>query len=145
METKIYARVAEETCPVTGLQRVRLLRSTTTGFMHDMADGTTTRTRYLDGGGTVVTVAGDYRSESLMAFEAVPGRTQDVLDLGRLAVATQTLAKAMAANPDPSVEQVALWLQSYAGLRDWQKAAQARLEQAEGQIDSIGVMVQRFL
>ena len=148
METKIYARVAEETCPVTGLERVRLLRSTLTGFSHNMQPGTTVRTRYLDGGGTAVTTAGSYRSESELAFEAVPGRTQDVLDLGRLSLAASTLARQMGQHGPgnaPSAEQVAVWLRSYQGLLDWKKAAEQRMTKAQGEIDSIGVVLGQFL
>ena len=142
MSQKIYRRVGDEVDPITGCRRIRLERKTQTGFSLYGSPGTTVRTRYLDGGGTVVTTAGEHRSESPMAFETIPSRTDDVLDLNRLQLAAATLAKSIAVQDGPATpEQVATWLRSYQGLLDWQKAVEARLVASQGQITAVGALL----
>jgi hypothetical protein len=144
MSQKIYRRVGDEHDPVTGCRRVRLERKTQTGFRLYGSPGTTVRTRYLDGGGTVVTTAGEHRSETAMPFEPIPDHTHNVLDLDRLRLAAAALAKSMAAQDGPAtLEQVATWVRSYQGLLDWQKAAEARLVESQGQITSVRALLAR--
>ena len=57
MKEKIYRGIGDELDPVTGCHRIRLERTTLTGFLHNNQPGTSVTTYYLDGGGTHVTTA----------------------------------------------------------------------------------------
>ena len=145
--SQMIHRLAEETTP-DGVRRIRLARSVDRSAVLNGQPTTRTKTRYLDGTGTHVVEAGQSRSEIPMAFEAVPARTQDVLDLGRLSNAAGALASQMRAHgpgSQPSPEQLAVWLKSYQGLLSWKKAADDRLVKAQGEIDTIGLVLGQFL
>lgn len=108
--------------------------------------------RYLDGDEVVTLVDAQsgkpIKEAHVMAWEAVPARTQDILDFGRLQQAAVALTGQMAAygpgNPPPA-EQVASWLLAFANLQQWRKAAEERMTMADGQIGSVGVVLRQFV
>lgn len=145
----INRRLVEETA--LGVRRVRLERSTS----HASLAGEQVKrvaNRYLDGDEVVTLVnvaSGKPKGEALvMAWEAVPARTQDVLDFGRLETAAKALTAQMAAygpgNPPPA-EQVASWLLSFQTLQQWRKAAEERMTAADGQVGTVGTLLRQFL
>lgn len=145
MNQRIYRGIGAEHDTVTGTTRIRLERTTITGFSLRGFAGTSVNTSYLDGGGAHVTTTGNHRTIGTVE-EAVPPRQDDVLDLARLARATQALAGAMAAHDGPvTAEQGTVWIRSYQGLCDWQRAAQTRLVASQGGIDAVGVMLTGLL
>ena len=124
-------------------------------------DGGVTRTsgRFLDGGVTRTSgvpggtqtkypsIARPHKEERLTS-EAVPARTSNVTDFGRLSVAAQTMAKHLASyTPEkpPSAAQVATLLMNYQNLLKQREEAARRLVQADGEIDTVGRLLSRFV
>jgi hypothetical protein len=149
MTTKMRDRLAEDTTP-DGVRRVILLRTVSDGMWLAGRATTRTETRYLDG--TVTAVLDDGQTQEdpvVIGFEAMPARTQDVLDLGRLSMATQLLARQMgeqaATGERPSPAQIKAWVDSYRGLAEWKREAERRMAQAQGQIDAVGTVLAQFL
>lgn len=123
-----------------GVARVRLARVRTdlglySGQPHLMEDsqfldGTTTR--------TTIRMGQTHRERIDMGTPAIPVRTQDVTDFGRLQQAALTLSgQIQQYGPDnrPTPEQVEALLGSYRGILEWRRKARERMAAAEGQID----------
>lgn len=75
---------------------------------------------------------------TIMEPAAVPMRTKDVMDFGRLQTAVQTLVGQMQRyNPekDPDGEQMQSFIRSYQTILEWQRRAKEQFTMAEGQID----------
>lgn len=152
-------RIVAETCPITGLRKVRMSAQlkVQSGNLNGVPafkdrrfylDGTEARTlttrQDVPGQGEVV----EKRTESIMAWEAVPARTNDVLDFGRLEQAAKALTgQMMEFGPDnpPSPEQVVAFAQSWQHLQTWRKEAEARFTAADGQIGTVGTLLRQFL
>lgn len=150
MGSRIERRVTEEPCAITNVRKVRMERVTEKDFANLNGEVVTRVTaRYLDGTQAVILMAGkDQRSVDMQRWEAVPARTSDVLDFGRLEAAAAALSAQMAAfdaqNP-PSAEQVVSWLQSWQNIQQWRKEAEARFSAADGQIGHVLTMLRQFL
>lgn len=148
MSRRVYRQIVDEVCPFTGLNRIRMerLMSSGEGWLNGHPVSKDHRF-YLDGSEVVVMTAGDVTMHQ-QRWEAVPARTQDVLDFGRLEMAASALTRQMAAfdrdNP-PAAEQVALWLQGWANLQAWRKEAESRFTAADGQIDTVRILVRSFI
>jgi hypothetical protein len=137
-----------EACPITGLLRIRMERVVEQAGVLNGDVASKDRRFYLDGTEARVLTAGAQRQEDLMAWEAVPARTQDVLDFGRLETAAKALTRQMGQHgPDnpPSAEQIVTWLQGWQNLQGWRKEAEARFTQADGQIDTVAILLRQFL
>lgn len=150
MTIRTDTKVVDVLDPVTRLRRVRISREISSGqVMMQGKHFTSTTSQFLDGAGHRVGSTGDGGDVvTPMEWSAVPARTQDVMDLGRLSLATQTLAKQMSRfGPDnpPSAEQVTVWLQSWQGLQQWKKRADERLTHSEGEIQSVGKVLSQFV
>lgn len=110
-------------------------------------------TNYLDGRSRLVATAGSptktlYSQESEVPFEAVPARTKDITDFGRLTTAARALAASMAEfGPDnePSAEQLEVFVGGYRNILAWRAKVRAQMVQAEGQIDAVEHMLARIL
>src|SRR5690349_25134403 len=149
MSTKMRDRLAEDTTP-DGVRRIILMRPVSGGMWVSGKATTRTETRYLDGTVTAVLDDGETQEDPVtIGFEALPARTQDVLDLGRLSMATQILARQMgeqaASGERPSPAQFKAWVDSYRGLAEWKRGAERRMSQAQGQIDAVGTALSRFI
>lgn len=137
---------------VGGVLRVRLSRvKQTNGSI--LIDGRAqpmkvVTTSYLDGAAREVATAGSYDQETEVALAAIPARSEDVTDFGRLTRATKAQAVAMsefgAKNP-PSPEQLTVFVAGYRSLLEWREMARRRMTEAEGQIDVIEAMLSTML
>jgi hypothetical protein len=127
--------------------RVRLSKMREVRGKYDGSDFTVTTTRYLDGTVRTVSSSAQYRNEKV-TMEAVPSRTRDITDFGRLSVAAKKLAQSMSAygpqNP-PSAEQVTTFVMGYQNLQEWRRQAQERMTRAEGEIDVVEELLTRFM
>jgi hypothetical protein len=86
--------------------------------------------------------------EDWVTWEAVPARTQDVLDFGRLQSAATALTRQMAAygpNNPPPPEQVASWLLAFGKLRTWRKEAEVCMVGADGRVNTVGTVLRQFV
>lgn len=123
-----------------GVARVRLARVRTDlglylGQPHlsedaHFLDGTTTR--------TTIRMGQPHRERIDMGVPAIPVRSQDVTDFGRLTQAAVALSvQIQQFGPDnlPSVEQKEALIRSYQGILEWRRKARERMTAAEGQID----------
>lgn len=127
--------------------RVRLSKMTEARGKINGKDFTVTTIRYLDG--TVRTVSGTAQlTQEKVTMEAVPSRTRDITDFGRLSVAAKKLAQSMSAygpqNP-PSAEQVTTFVMGYKNLQEWRRQAQEKMTRAEGEIEVVEQVLARFL
>ena len=136
---------------IFGVVRVRLGRvKQTRGTI--LVDGRSqpmrvTTTTYLDGVRRVA-VAGSYYQEDEVPLEAIPARSSDVTDFGRLASAAKALSSAMSEfgpkNP-PSQEQITVFVSSYRHLMEWRRKAREKMVEAEGQIDVVEMKLAQIL
>lgn len=109
---------------------------------------TSTTIRFLDGGVTmIVGTPNKMKVERLSSDEAVPARTKATTDFGRLSVAAQTMARHLAryGEKPPTPEQLATFLLNYQNLLAQREEAQKRLVQADGEIETVGRLLSRFV
>lgn len=105
-------------------------------------------TQYLDGKALRVASTRKYYQEDEVAFDAVPARTKDITDFGRLTTAAKSLAVSMAAfGPDnePSSEQLAVFINGYRNLLEWRRKVRQQMTQAEGEIDAVETLLTQIL
>jgi hypothetical protein len=132
----------------TGLQRVRIGRTKERKGMIDGSPLDVVTTQYLDGKALRVSSSRLYFQEDEVAFDAVPARTKDITDFGRLTTAAKSLAVSMAAfGPDnePSSEQLAVFVTGYRNLLEWRRRASEQMTRAEGEIDAVETMLTQML
>ena len=107
-----------------------------------------TTNTYLDGR-VVTTSAGQTTITEVeqMAPTALPGvRTKDILDFGRMQTAASELVRQIQqVGADPSKEQLEILLLSYQGILEWRRRAREQMQNAEGQIDTVGQMLKGLL
>lgn len=170
LTTKLSSRPPEATTGYTcddrimevvdgGVTRIRLSTETQIKGEYLGQPFLVTTQRFLDGGVTRASgvpsgvptkypsIAHPYREERLTS-EAVPARTSNVTDFGRLSVAAQTMAKHLAnytPEKPPSPAQVATLLMNYQNLLKQREEAARRLVQADGEIDIVGRLLSRFV
>jgi len=148
MSQRITRRMTEERC-TDGVLRLRMERETRWDEVAMLGEPVVqVFSRYMDGVETRVLTAGAQRTETVVTWEAVPARTQDVLDFGRLQAAATALTRQMAAygpNNPPPPEQVASWLLAFGNLQAWRKEAEARFVGADGQIGTVSTLLRQFL
>ncbi|WP_344133794.1 hypothetical protein [Pedococcus bigeumensis] len=142
--------MAEDRCH-DGVLRLRMERTTFNGAVLNGNAVARVVSRYLDGVETIVLRRSDGTDEGdplVQKWGAVPARTQDVLDFRRLEGAATRLTQQMAAygpGNRPSAEQVASWLLAYGNLQQWRKEAEARMVGAEGQVNTVGIVLRQFV
>jgi len=105
-------------------------------------------TQYLDGKALRVASTRKYFQEDEMAFDAVPARTKDITDFGRLTTAAKSLAVSMAAyGPDnePSSEQLAVFISGYRNLLEWRRKVRQQMTRAEGEIDAVETLLTQII
>jgi hypothetical protein len=105
-------------------------------------------TQYLDGKALRVASTRLYFQEDEVAFDAVPARTKDITDFGRLTTAAKSLAVSMAAyGPDnePSSEQLAVFIAGYRNLLEWRRKVRQQMTRAEGEIDVVETLLTQIL
>lgn len=128
--------------------RVRLERVVEPkGYLGGAAAATTTTT-YLDGLCVTRTAAGEFFQEETMTNAAIPVRSKDVADFGRLSQAAAALAKVLgrySADNPPSAEQMESILRSYRNILEWRRKARESLTRAEGEIDVLEQMLRQLL
>jgi hypothetical protein len=134
--------------PARFLWRVRIGRTKERkgGIDGDPLDVVTTQ--YLDGKALRVSSTRKYFQEDEVAFDAVPARTKDITDFGRLTTAAKSLAVSMAAfGPDnePSSEQLAVFIAGYRNLLEWRRRAREQMTRAEGEIDVGEILLTQML
>jgi hypothetical protein len=134
-----------------GVWRVRLrlhsyqkgvLSSTFALLMHE--------TYYLDGSHTTVAIGNQITTERhpMAHPAAIPVRSKDVTDFGRLTQAASTLVGQMAKHDDenpPTNEQMEAFVMGYQGILEWQRKAQEQMTRAEGQIDMVAVTLRNLM
>ena len=131
-----------------GLSRVRIGRTKERkgdvgGYPLDVVT-----TQYLDGKALRVASTRQYFQEDEVAFDAVPARTKDITDFGRLTTAAKSLAVSMAAyGPDnePSSEQLAVFIAGYRNLLEWRRKVRQQMTRAEGEIDAVETLLTQIL
>jgi hypothetical protein len=132
----------------TGLQRVRIGRTKERKGMIDGSPLDVVTTQYLDGKALRVASTHQYFQESEIPFDAVPARTKDITDFGRLTTAAKSLAVSMAAfglNNEPNPEQLAVFVTGYRNLLEWRRRAREQMTRAEGEIDAVETMLTQIL
>jgi hypothetical protein len=105
-------------------------------------------TQYLDGKALRVASTKQYFQEDEVAFDAVPARTKDITDFGRLTTAAKALAVSMAPyGPDnePSSEQLAVFINGYRNLLEWRRKVRQQMTRAEGEIDAVETLLTQIL
>ena len=105
-------------------------------------------TQYLDGKALRVASTRKYFQEDEVAFDAVPARTKDITDFGRLTTAAKSLAVSMAAygpNNEPSSEQLAVFISGYRNLLEWRRKVRQQMTRAEGEIDAVETLLTQIL
>lgn len=133
-----------------GVSRIRLARVRSSlglyaGQPHLMEDSL-----FLDGTNTRTTIrlGQPHRERIDMTTAAIPVRSQDVTDFGRLQQAATLLSVQLQAygptNP-PTPEQTEALLGSYRGLLEWRRKARERMTAAEGQIDLTEALLKAML
>jgi hypothetical protein len=131
-----------------GLSRVRIGRTKERKGAIDGDPLDVVTTQYLDGKALRVASTREYFQEDEVAFDAVPARTKDITDFGRLTTAAKSLAVSMAAfGPDnePSSEQLAVFVTGYRNLLEWRRRASEQMTRAEGEIDAVETMLTQML
>jgi hypothetical protein len=132
----------------TGLMRVRIGRAKERKGSIDGDPLDVVTTQYLDGKALRVASTRKYFQEDEMAFDAVPARTKDITDFGRLTTAAKSLAVSMAAfGPDnePSSEQLAVFIAGYRNLLEWRRKVRQQVTRAEGEIDAVEILLTQML
>jgi len=105
-------------------------------------------TQYLDGKALRVASSRLYFQEDEVAFDAVPARTKDITDFGRLTTAAKALAVSMAPfGPDnePSSEQLAVFISGYRNLLEWRRKVRQQMTRAEGEIDAVETLLTQII
>ena len=104
-------------------------------------------TQYLDGKALRVASTRSYFQEDEVAFDAVPARTKDITDFGRLTTAAKSLAVSMAefSKSEPSSEQLAVFIAGYRNLMEWRRKAREQMTRAEGEIDMVEILLTQML
>lgn len=147
IDTHIIVPVKDE----AGLLRVRLrlhsyikgaLSSTVTLQMHE--------SYYLDGSMLVTAISNRITTERhpMATPPAIPVRSKDVTDFGRLAQAATTLVGQMSSFDEehpPSNEQLEAFVLGYQGILEWKRKAQEQFTRAEGQIDMVAVSLRNLM
>lgn len=134
-----------------GVSRIRLARVRTSlglyrGQPHDMED-----CLHLDGIQTRTTIREGkaYRERTDMGTPpAIPVRSQDVTDFGRLQQAATLLSvqiQEFGPLNRPSPEQVESLVRSYQGILEWRRKARERMNAAEGQVDLTEALLKAML
>lgn len=132
----------------TGLSRVRIGRTKERKGAYDGDPLDVVTTQYLDGKALRVSSTRKYFQEDEVAFDAVPARTKDITDFGRLTTAAKSLAVSMAAfGPDnePSSEQLAVFIAGYRNLLEWRRKVRQQMTRAEGEIDAVETLLTQIL
>jgi hypothetical protein len=131
-----------------GVYRVRLHQTKQRKGYVNGEPFTQTTTTYLDGRQISICTAGPSYQKEDMSSAAIPTRTKDVTDFGRLTQAAQALAQTMgrftADNP-PSADQLESLIRSYQNLLEWRRKARESMSRAEGEIDAVQGMLTQFL
>jgi hypothetical protein len=105
-------------------------------------------TQYLDGKAIRVASTRQYFQEDEVAFDAVPVRTKDITDFGRLTTAAKSLAVSMAPygpNNEPSPAQLAVFINGYRNLLEWRRKVREQMTRAEGEIDVVETLLTQIL
>jgi hypothetical protein len=105
-------------------------------------------TQYLDGKAIRVASTRQYFQEDEVAFDAVPVRTKDITDFGRLTTAAKALAVSMAPygpNNEPSPAQLAVFINGYRNLLEWRRKVRQQITRAEGEIDVVETLLTQIL
>jgi hypothetical protein len=139
-------RVAAGGGPI--LSRVRMGRTKERKGLIDSDPLDVVTTQYLDGKALRVASTRKYFQEDEVAFDAVPARTKDITDFGRLTTAAKSLAVSMAAyGPDnePSSEQLAVFIAGYRNLLEWRRKVRQQMTRAEGEIDAVETLLTQIL
>ena len=143
--------IVVERCPgscCNGTSRVRMGRTKERKGMIDGDPLDVVTTQYLDGKALRVASSRLYFQEDEVAFDAVPARTKDITDFGRLTTAAKSLAVSMAAyGPDnePSSEQLAVFIAGYRNLLEWRRKVRQQMTRAEGEIDAVETLLTQIL
>jgi hypothetical protein len=130
------------------LSRVRIGRTKERKGMIDGDPLDVVTTQYLDGKALRVASTRLYFQEDEVAFDAVPARTKDITDFGRLTTAAKSLAVSMAAyGPDnePSSEQLAVFIAGYRNLLEWRRKVRQQMTRAEGEIDAVEILLTQII
>lgn len=145
-DTHIIVPVKDE----AGLHRVRLrlysyVKGALLGVPFQMHE-----TYYLDGSTLVTAVSNKIVTERhpMAQPAAIPVRTKDVTDFGRLAQAATTLVGQMSQYSDenpPSPEQMEAFVMGYQGILEWKRKAVEQMTRAEGQIDMVAISLRNLL
>jgi hypothetical protein len=130
-----------------GLSRVRVGRVKEHKGMVQNQPMEVVTTQYLDGHGHWIAQTKDFYQEDEMTFDAVPVRTRDITDFGRLSMAAKSLASSMSAfsKTEPSPEQVAVFINGYRNLMEWRRKAREQMTRAEGEIDVVEILLTKML
>lgn len=143
--------ITVERCPgscCNGLWRVRIGRTKERKGAIDGYPLDVVTTQYLDGKALRVSSTRQYFHEDEVAFDAVPARTKDITDFGRLTTAAKSLAVSMAAfgpNNEPNPEQLAVFVPGYRNLLEWRRRAREQMTRAESEIDAVETMLTQIL
>ena len=132
----------------TGLSRVRMGRTKERKGMIDGDPLDVVTTQYLDGKALRVASSRLYFQEDEVPFDAVPARTKDITDFGRLTTAAKALAVSMAPfGPDnePSSEQLAVFISGYRNLLEWRRKVRQQMTRAEGEIDAVETLLTQII
>ena len=131
-----------------GTIRIRIGRTKERKGMIDGDPLDVVTTQYLDGKALRVASTRKYFQEDEVAFDAVPARTKDITDFGRLTTAAKSLAVSMAAygpNNEPSSEQLAVFISGYRNLLEWRRKVRQQMTRAEGEIDAVETLLTQIL
>jgi hypothetical protein len=143
--TDVIALVTDDGIARVRLARVRQSLGLYQGEPHTMED-----CLHLDGIQTRTTIrlGRAHRERSDMTIAAIPVRSQDVTDFGRLQTAATTLSVAIqqfGPTNRPSPEQAEAIVRSYQGLLEWRRKAREKMTAAEGQIDLTEALLKAML
>jgi hypothetical protein len=131
-----------------GTSRVRIGRTKERKGMIDGDPLDVVTTQYLDGKALRVASSRLYFQEDEMAFDAVPARTKDITDFGRLTTAAKSLAVSMSEygpTNEPSSEQLAVFINGYRNLLEWRRKVREQMTRAEGEIDVVEALLTQIL
>ena len=141
----------EASAPARGGQVVMRVRMGRTKERKGAIDGDpldVVTTQYLDGKALRVASTRKYFQEDEVAFDAVPARTKDITDFGRLTTAAKALAVSMVPyGPDnePSPEQLAVFINGYRNLLEWRRKVREQMTRAEGEIDAVETLLTQII
>jgi len=136
---------------VDGVERIRLrLHSYTKGALSSTFTLQMHESYWLDGSTTITSVSRkiDTERHPMAQPAAIPVRSKDITDFGRLAQAATTLVGQMAKFDDdnpPSPEQMEAFVMGYQGILEWKRKAEEQMARADGQIDMVAVSLRNLL